>query len=428
MTRRNTVWPGIGRSTVAILICTGCLLAGPAVAQELRPDATQPATADDVLLDPIPSEPVPGASRSRPPRTPVPDQFPLLEPTPSKPSPGVSRPGSRRQPDPDTRPLLEPTPSEPTPRTFLEVPKRSLPPVQTLPDAKLAEECHLIVYRLKHVQAKSILPMLESLVPEEDSPTLRLAIDENTNSVVIRATSRGHKSLAELIETLDVAPERAPVEEVRVFSLQNADPREVAEVISQVLGPLAVRIAADPGRRSLVVAGSPEALNSVEALVKVLDVAVSSGTSKAQTPRGYRVRVVWLVAGGDTNDETSKPADDLKTVVDELAKVGVKDLVQLGQTIVFTAVPRGRFQIQCPATLEPGLADLKIHGTLDVAEETPQLDIQVSAELFIAEPEQILEVELQTTIVAPEGHYVVLGATPMGRMSSVFVVQVTSGK
>ncbi len=379
MTRRNTVWPGIGRWTLAILICGGCLLGGPAVAQELRPDVAQPATADDVLPEATPSE-------------------------------------------------RKPTPSEPTPKTYLEVPKLPPPAVQTLPDAKPAEECRLIVYRLKHVQAKAILPMLQSLVPEGNLGTVRLAVDENTNSVVIMATSAGHECLAELIEALDVAPELVPADEVRVFSLQNADPKDVATVISAVLGSASVRTAADPGRRSLVVAGPPEALNQVEALVKVLDVAVSSGTSKAQTPTGYRVRVVWLVAGVAGSDETSKPADDLKTVVDELAKVGVKDLVQLGQTIVFTAVPRGRFQIQCPATLEPGLADLRIHGTLDVAEKTPQLDIQVSADLVPGESDHVLSVELQTTIVAPEGHYVVLGATPMGRMSSVFVVQVTSGR
>jgi hypothetical protein len=154
------------------------------------------------------------------------------------------------------------------------------------------------------------------------------------------------------------------------------------------------------------------------------------------------VRIVWL-ASGLAEDVGVEPAGDLKEAVHELEGIGVRGLRQVGQAVVYAA-PDGQFQISCAPMLDDGPAEMTVDGSLGEKDGVPRLRVQLSADQTIylvpkvageptakTAPRSIQRknlVRLHTEIAAPPGHYVVLGVTPVGKTTSVFVVQVTPGK
>lgn len=149
-----------------------------------------------------------------------------------------------------------------------------------------------------------------------------------------------------------------------------------------------------------------------------------------------RVRLVWLVS-----IPTLSPAPpDLQDVLDELQAMGVRDLRLAAQHIVETT-SGNTFEIQsAPAAFDH--CRLKIEGKLEQARtQPPRLEVAITASgapkadpdtpsAFPQAPRPAVPdlATLRTAIVAPPGHKVVLGVTPIGPHTSVFVIQLLESK
>jgi hypothetical protein len=126
-----------------------------------------------------------------------------------------------------------------------------------------------------------------------------------------------------------------------------------------------------------------------------------------------------------------KADEELLAVLQELSQLGIEGLHPIGQTIVSTAAG-GKFHVNCSTMLGDGALDLRIQGGLNLRQFVPHLAIDISAERDRAGQNEAGDaagparlVDLSTEIVAPLGHYVVLGVTPTQAKTCAFVVQVT---
>jgi hypothetical protein len=305
--------------------------------------------------------------------------------------------------------------------------------------AKPAQVDEVRVYRLRHAKAASMSRALASLLDLTRLGPVRLTADERLNAIIVSASPEAHAQVAELIQRLDFPAESDQFRQIRVFHLKHADADFLMRVVSSVLSPDEVRIGVDPRANSVIVAAPAGQLAAVEALLLKLD---EESVPKPDWSRTFHVRIVWL-ASGLGSDVGVEPAGDLKDVLGELEGIGVRGLRQVGQAMVYT-LPNGRFQIGCAPMLDEGPAEMTIRGELDEHDGVPRLSIELSADQMIyvvqkvaGEPAPKLVpgavqhkdlVKLETEIAAPPGHYVVLGVTPVGKTTSVFVVQITPSK
>jgi hypothetical protein len=238
----------------------------------------------------------------------------------------------------------------------------------------------------------------------------------------------------QVIQTLD---QPQPARQLKVFSLLHVPAEGTREALMQVAGA-DVKLAFDAAGNRVIVQGNPEALQVVEALLLRLDEPPAQRAEEPQpaaAAEDVQVRIVWLVAGLK-NAEAAEPPKDLENVVAELEKMGVAHLKTAAQVFV-KSVPSMPFNVSGSAMLDEP-CELEVSGSLkaprrafsndnpsaarsqrNASQEPTLLEISVRAH---GAPDQRLA-DLQTTITAPEGHSVVLGVSPVGTLTSVFVVQ-----
>ncbi len=225
------------------------------------------------------------------------------------------------------------------------------------------------------------------------------------------------------------------------FELVNADAETVLETVSDLFERGTVRLSLDPRTNSIVASGDQQALETIEAVTLRLDEAKGREIRELSSAT-FQVRLVWLV-GGLEEEKATQPSDDLKPVLEELAKLGVGDVRQVGQVVVNTS-PEEDFHVTCSPFHGRFASRMQIRGELELQEGVPLVDIDISGSQLVAVPVYEEEVagaenerpkrhhvehsamaDLSTRIAVPEGQYVVLGVTPAGEPTSVFVVQVT---
>jgi hypothetical protein len=125
---------------------------------------------------------------------------------------------------------------------------------------------------------------------------------------------------------------------------------------------------------------------------------------------------LWLANDGSG----APPADDLKDVVTELSRMGVKDLRQVGQMVVQSSSGQ-------PFHLSslPDFAGQPTRVTASGILSEPN-DGAVGMEVRIEATGATQKLsEVSTRITVPQKQYVVLATAPVGKITSVFVVQVT---
>jgi hypothetical protein len=283
------------------------------------------------------------------------------------------------------------------------------------------------VFRLKYADADGIQRVLTPFLAQlggEDS----VVADLRTNSIVVLANPETTKLVEGIVRILDVdgreGTERNPLT-TKIFTpnnlvLDGTIDQEIRMMVSE-----RGRFAVDPARNAVVVQDTVEALSAVEALVTKLEEA-----SENSVPKVLQVRVVWLISGMDRRDVVATPAD-LKKVADDLAKIGVEGLKLAAQTTI-RAVPDVPFEMKSSPQLD-NPCELTLSGTFVQRQGRPMsLKIRLSAtETLPSEPGPTKSRRLcgiDTTVIAPLGHTVVLGAAPVGKMTSVFVVQLTSAE
>jgi hypothetical protein len=270
--------------------------------------------------------------------------------------------------------------------------------------------------RLRYANPAVAASSLYALMDDAEKTSVRMTAGSN-ETLLVYAPPEAYKKLDEMLKAIDVAPAAELETQIKIFTLVHAEPASAAHLLATLLPRSAhIAIAVDERTRSLVASGSRDALAIAEAVLTRLDVEASRERPKFTA--NYEVRVLWLA-----NDDKGKPpAAELKDVVAELARLGVKDPRQVGQ-IVVRASAGNRFSLSSLAYYAGQPNKLTVSGVLlEKNEGGVMLDIAIKAQKL---PEPILS-DITTRIVLPEKQYVVLATAPIGDVTSVFVVQVTS--
>lgn len=301
--------------------------------------------------------------------------------------------------------------------TAQEAPARK-PNVAANPEAMPAgkEEQSVRIYGLKHANGQLLSELLPAVFP-----AAHVVLDSTNNRLVVMASASEHGRLEKLISEFDVS---APEEQIKVFSLVNVEASTMLEAVSSIGDSAKVKLAVDPRSNSLLAAGPASELAAIEAILLKLD-----EKSQVLPEKSFRVRIVWF-AEGPPDGETTTADGDLAVVLQELSKIGIAGLRPIGQTTVSTAVG-GKFHVNCPAILSADAAELRIQGELTLRQVVPRLAIDISARRGVvtgdaddAAARRVELVQLSTEIVAPLGHFVVLGTTPVHEKTMAFAVQV----
>lgn len=357
------------------------------------------------------------------------------------------------------------------------------------------------VYPLQTADAGEVAKTLEALLPDG---TFRVVIDKRSNALYVRASPSFAKLAENLIKTLD----RSDLPEIKIFTLANGVASELLPAVSQLIGR-DVKIIADPRTNSLIATGPKNRLTVLEAIVMRMDqqkrdkkptirsipvrfaaasdvvnalarlntnasiaadptrnlVLINSDAATYQSleetifsidkaaaldAQPQQVRIVWLVSGLDKKN--APPPADLKDVIDELGKIGVKDLKLAAQSVVTTVTSAGgtQFMTQGRTTLKTP-TQLDVTGQISRGKEnnfTMEVSIQAreigkaaagAGGVGVAQPPgggrrrfrssgSTNLCSINTSVTAPPGHAVVLGVTPIDSMNSVFVIQVLPKK
>jgi hypothetical protein len=234
-------------------------------------------------------------------------------------------------------------------------------------------------------------------------------------------------------------------QELKVFQLAYSNAGEMANVLSQIIPGL--NIAIDQRNNAIVVGGAKEKLQTADVLLRRLDTAVSIGKTRTSP---VSVRLVWLVEG---DDSAAPPAENLKGVVEELRHQGLKNLGQVAQAVVRSQYGNV-FHISCSPLLEnkptmltadgtimPG-GELEIHvasarpGGPETVEAAPGPDMRRPVrpgmgmrgdgpirQSSVEVAEKLTDLDVHTAFKTND--YIVLAVAPIGKITSVFVIQIT---
>ncbi|MBW3600037.1 MAG: hypothetical protein KY475_22540 [Planctomycetes bacterium] len=294
------------------------------------------------------------------------------------------------------------------------------------------------IFPLQHAAAEEAAVVLRDLLRDPRQALVfgaaeTVTADPRTNSLIVRGTDEVLKQVADIIKVLD-QPDRADDAEIKVFALKNiAADAPLQKLLSELVADPDVKIAVEPVTNTVLAHGRPGALATIEALLLRLDEAPEQAPpAEHRTAEDVQVRVVWLTTG----DGGEPPPRDLNNVVEELEKMGIIGLRTVAQMFVKTAEGGGAFSATGSAALAvEQTAEVQVSGQLTRKQagfwggaggrgappEEPLL-LQIDIQAREQENNERLA-DINTTITAPEGHSVVLGVTPVGAMTSVFVVQ-----
>jgi type II secretory pathway component GspD/PulD (secretin) len=290
---------------------------------------------------------------------------------------------------------------------------------QKAPPAQESSSAEYIVCHLKYVDAAEAVGIVEKLLPAEVRPRIRLVADSRTNSLLVSGRREDGLLVKRCLDLLDHdSPAQPPKEQqFKVFPLRNIAPDEGFEKgLATVFPQGANRFVVDHDRRSVIVSGDEECLRVTDKYLRLLDVP------REKPPVSQvRVRIVWL-ANGLGNPQAAAPPRDMKTVTDELATLGLNDLRTVSQSLI--NVTEGvKFNNDGVADLDVPCS-LSIEGVVESRLGTGKvLTFSINA-FHRNDPKPGPLCRLSSSIETSLNQLVVLGVTPTGTATSVFVIQV----
>ena len=237
-------------------------------------------------------------------------------------------------------------------------------------------------------------------------------------------------------------PEAKPKPTISVYHLKHAMAKEVELILRDIyrINGEKINLGKHPSGNSLILYASSAKHAEFSGLLKSIDVPKHI---KSNQPVSHRVQLFWLV--NELEDDTPPPSEMLAPALKELSNLGIENLRQVSHVIV-NSNPEGNFHVQCSPEVDGKQVTLQFEGQLSRQGDVPNAKIRVSAAateriktgeqqtgnrklqgLPPLESYKLIErnlVTLSTEITAPRGHFVVLGATPIGKKTSVFVLQI----
>ncbi len=299
---------------------------------------------------------------------------------------------------------------------------------QAAPQEEKVEKLVTIIFQLKYAKPNSIVNVIQSLHGRDAI----CVAHEDTKAILLQAPEKTIQEVKELIQKLDVPQESETEGVFEIIKLKNVAPHEIENSLEMAQGNLDVEFALDEERGQLLVRGDGNSVKRFVSLIAKLDEPpVAKPPSKSR-----RVRIVWLVNDREENMELPPPPPDLMEVVAELQQIGITDLELMSQTMVQTLAD-GNFQISANLKFINGPGRLTIEGDLEEKSEgLVQVQINLEASTGTADRDSKrsrgggIEQELcnlNTNVLAPLGHAVVLCLTPTDYLESAFVIQVLEG-
>jgi hypothetical protein len=278
-----------------------------------------------------------------------------------------------------------------------------------------ARQIQTFVFRLKYAEAARVADLLTTMFgAKAPAKSVTITTDERTNSIFVAASAPEIAEIKSLIDKLDIPQDQGGSSRLpRVFQLRSIEPDKAVEGALRLVfsGTTSGNFAVDRTRKLVIVSADDATLRTVEKLLDNLDRQISD-----QPEPEVMVRVAWIVNGPARDDAPPLP-DDLKDALKGLAQLGLDRPRLAGQTLV-AARANARFQAKGVAKLDSP-CQFSVAGRLIDKKAGPgAVDISIRARRG---EEEIGS--LETEISAPLGHLVVLGVTPTGSQTSVFVIQ-----
>jgi hypothetical protein len=272
---------------------------------------------------------------------------------------------------------------------------------------------------LKYAKASDTAGLLQKLFDTKPAEaSIRLAVDESTNTLIIRAPGARIAEILEVIKKVDIPREdaEAPSPKLSIFPLRSLEPDKALEDSLRLAFGKSGNFAVDKTRKLVIVSADKNTMDAVEALITRLETVGAS-----RLDEDVQVRVVWLVNATD-QEKGSGPPDDLKEILPGLVKLGIDQPRFVAQFVV-NAQPNAHFQAKGTAKLGTSPCNVSVSGRLNNRSDPAGLEITIQASRGTASGKEEI-CNLQTDITAPSGHLVVLGVTPTESLTSAFVVQV----
>ncbi len=203
------------------------------------------------------------------------------------------------------------------------------PPAATQPTAPAVEEPLVVrVFKLKHIDSKTVLNAISTAWGDK---TTRVSASPDGN-VVVRTTEGAMAAIAQLLEHLDRAPDRSRETMTIILSLKYAKADELASVIPRVV-PGARECLAWRATNSLLLSGSPEAIEVARTLISQLDVKPT--TPPPAPPANDSVTKVFMLKAVRPNEAL---IDALKAAAGEGSSVIMEPD---RHALIVTARPKG---------------------------------------------------------------------------------------
>jgi type II secretory pathway component GspD/PulD (secretin) len=288
------------------------------------------------------------------------------------------------------------------------------------------------VFTLQNANSAQTVGVITDLVGQK----VQITADNRTNSLIAVGPEEELKEVEALLIRLDESQNKDSMT-LRVYPFEHASPEKIADNL-RLLGT-EVLFSMDSEQKRLLVRGNDRAHQVVAEFLQTIDVAENSAKLKPM-----QLRIVWLVEEKLAGKDAKDPAKDLEKVIQVLNdKLGVTNLKMAAQLLV-TIDPiqddeRSQgFNADGTTSLQEGQATkLEAMGQIvgqAGANPTIQLSIQASQSDSGPDrgfgggrsntPSSRTLTSLTTQVVAPTGHSIVLGMTPIQSADSVFVLQV----
>lgn len=223
-------------------------------------------------------------------------------------------------------------------------------------------------------------------------------------------------------------PDKKPEMTVQVFALKFMEADQHLQATLTGLLTEYGKIAVDKRTNSVIVQTDAQQLAMVRDLLSALDVDAAR-RDPGPALKDRQVRIIWLMSG--LEEGGAIPAD-MKEIADQLSRYGVTGLRLVAQTIV-----RGRnlFTTSAYADLDGKPILLSIHGEFMETKSAESVLMQISLSAVITGPTasargvswerpQGTLAKVETTVLTPFDHPVVLCMNPVNKMTSVFIVEV----
>lgn len=289
----------------------------------------------------------------------------------------------------------------------------ALCPGQTEDDSQVVSQADLVrVYRLQNLNCREIYQVIQQLFPDAT-----IAVDQRSNSLVIRANMATMENIGEQLDSMEKLAETASAS-TQVVQLQEKLDRNCVNFLQQYASMENVQLAVQPDSGLLLVDGRPEQVAMLKTLIQQLQVR----SATAAETRPVLVRLLWLREGVDSDTEL----EEVARINKQMSRLGIKNLGVVGQLACrcdLKTAESSSFSIKGTDTLETSTAQLKVAGSLRPLENSSAIEgkLMISVSSEDAEP---IEFEVDANLKLDR--MVVLASSPYQGRPSVFVVQLLS--